>query len=302
MTTTREAGPSSDPMRPETSLSLKKAAIDRELGRLLPGRGSTVARAMRYAVLPGGKRFRPLLVMGSGACCGARPQVLLPFACAIELIHSYSLVHDDLPAMDNDDFRRGRPSCHKAFGEGAALLAGDGLLTLAFEVMAEARVPAGLLGAKIEAIAVVGRCAGVDGMIGGQWLDISLSAGPLSRRAMDNLSAKKTGSLIQGAAEAGAVLGRAGAAARRSLADYGRKLGLAFQVRDDILDAGAVAADVRLRRPDQITLHGLAGARARLGRLVGGAVHSIERFGEDAAELRYLALLLLDPRAGTENA
>ena len=300
MTTTkmREDGRSFDPMRPETSLSLKKAAIDRELGRLLPRRGPAVVRAMRYAVLPGGKRFRPLLVMASGACFGARQSVLLPFACALELIHSYSLVHDDLPAMDNDDFRRGRPSCHKAFGDGWALLAGDGLLTLAFEVMASARVPAAQRAAKDEAIVAVSRRAGVEGMIGGQWLDISLVPDKLTRRAMDVISFKKTGSLIQGAVEAGALLGRAGAAGRCALADYGRNLGLAFQVRDDIMDAGGGADGGRPRRPDHTALRGLAGARLRLARLVGEAVSSIDRFRERGAELRYLAISLLNTAAG----
>ncbi len=300
MTTTkmREDGRSFDPMRPETSLSLKKAAINRELGCLLPRRGSAVARAMRYAVLPGGKRFRPLLVMASGVCLGARQSVLLPFACALELIHSYSLVHDDLPAMDNDDFRRGRPSCHKAFGDGVALLAGDGLLTLAFEVMAGARVPAALRTAKDEAIVAVSRRAGVEGMIGGQWLDISVGPDKLTRRAVDIISFKKTGSLIQAAVDAGALLGGSGAADRRALADYGRNLGLAFQVRDDIMDAGGGAAGGRLRRPDHAALHGLAGARLRLARLVGEAVDSIDRFRERGLELRYLALLLLNTAAG----
>jgi len=298
----REAGRSSDPMRPDTSLALKKEAIDRELGRLLPRRGPAVARAMRYAVIPGGKRFRSLLVMASGACFGARRSVLLPFACALELIHSYSLVHDDLPAMDNDDFRRGRPSCHKAFGEGVALLAGDGLLTLAFESMAAARVPARLRAAKEAAMAAVGRCAGAEGMIGGQWLDISLDGRKLTRRAVDAISSKKTGSLIQGAVEAGALLGRAGAAGRRAVLDYGRTLGLAFQVRDDILDAGGGADNGRPVRPDHTTLDGLAGSRARLARLVAEAVRSIDGFKERGAELRHLALSLLDPGAGAEHA
>lgn len=296
---TREGGRSSDPMRPAVSLARKKAAVERELGRLLPHRGSKLIRAMRYAVLPGGKRFRPLLLMASGACFGAPSRLLLPFACALELIHSYSLVHDDLPVMDNDDFRRGRPSCHKAFGEGAALLAGDGLLTLAFETMAAARVPAGRLAAKNQAMAIIGRCAGASGMIGGQWLDISAEPEALSRRAMDIISAKKTGSLIKGAVEAGAVLGQAGAAGRRAIADFGRCLGLAFQVRDDILDAGHGLGG---GRPDHTSIHGLAGSRSRLVALVGEAVGFLDRFGERGAELRHLALWLLKPLDEGKNA
>jgi geranylgeranyl pyrophosphate synthase len=204
--------------------------------------------------------------------------------------------------MDNDDFRRGRPSCHKAFGEAAALLAGDGLLTLAFEAMAAARVPASLLHAKQEAMLVISRRAGAEGMIGGQWLDISLDPGKLGRRELDVINSKKTGSLIQGAVEAGALLGRAGAADSRSLADYGRNLGLAFQIRDDIMDAGGDVAGGRPPRPDHTALYGVAGSRARLARLVGEAVDSIGRFRERGAELRHLALLLLDTGAGAKNA
>ena len=289
-------------MRPEARLSLKNAAVECALGRLLPTGGTTIDRAMRYAVIPGGKRFRPLLLLAAGGCFGARLGLLLPFACALELIHCYSLVHDDLPAMDDDDLRRGRPSCHKAFGEAAAILAGDGLLTLAFETMAAARVPNSLLAAKQEAMRAVGGRAGVRGMIGGQWLDISLVPEKASRRALDVINSKKTGALILGAVEAGALLGRAGAADRQAMADYGKNIGLAFQVRDDILDSGGGAAGGRPARPDQTALYGLAGSRARLTRLVGEAVEAIDRFEERGAELRYLAGLLLDAGRRAQDA
>jgi len=240
----REAGRSSDPMRPETSLALKKAAIERELGRLLPRRGPAVARAMRFAVIPGGKRFRPLLVLASGACFGARRSVLLPFACALELIHSYSLVHDDLPAMDNDDFRRGRPSCHKAFGEGVALLAGDGLLTLAFESMAAARVPARLRAAKEAAMEAVGRRAGVEGMIGGQVVDLESEGKPINAQVLEYIHRSKTGALLTTCTRCGALAAGATAAQLHMLTDYGRKIGLAFQIVDDILDITVTARTV----------------------------------------------------------
>ncbi|OGD20697.1 MAG: hypothetical protein A2W03_02965 [Candidatus Aminicenantes bacterium RBG_16_63_16] len=151
-------------------------------------------------------------------------------------------------------------------------------------------------------MAAVGRCAGAEGMIGGQWLDISLDRRKLTRRAVDAISSKKTGSLIQGAVEAGALLGRAGAAGRRAVLDYGRTLGLAFQVRDDILDAGGGTDNGRPVRPDHTTLDGLAGSRARLARLVAEAVRSSDGFKERGAELRHLALSLLDPGAGAEHA
>jgi geranylgeranyl pyrophosphate synthase len=281
-------------MRAEVSLRLKKAGIERELARLLPRGRSGLRRAMRYAVLPGGKRFRPLLLMASGACFGARRGVLLPFACSVELIHCYSLVHDDLPAMDNDDFRRGRPSCHRAFGEDVAILAGDGLLTLAFGVMAGAPVPVGLLGAKQKAIQVLSRRAGVEGMIGGQWLDISLPPEKLTRRRLDEMILRKTGALILGAIEAGALLGRAGRTETQALLGFGEKLGLAFQVRDDIADSDRGGAAAGPARPDHTVLHGLDGSRVRLRRLVEEGVASIARFGERAAELRCLAHSLLE--------
>lgn len=298
-TMTRRRSLPSDPMRPEKSLSLKKALIDGELDRLLPPWDSGLRRAMRYAVFPGGKRFRALLVMASGACFGVRRSVLLPFACAVELIHCYSLVHDDLPAMDDDDFRRGKPSCHKAFGEDVAILAGDGLLTLAFGVMAAAPVPAGLIAAKQKAILALSRRAGAEGMVGGQWLDITLSTKRLTKSQMDEVISRKTGSLIQAAVEMGALLGRAGAAGGRAISDYGKKLGLAFQIRDDIADSDSGPATPR---PVHTALYGVSGSRGRLARLVEEVVASIAPFKERAAELRYLALSLVDAAGEAKNA
>jgi geranylgeranyl pyrophosphate synthase len=300
MTMGRKSLPS-NPMRAEESLRLKKAEIDRELGRLLPRGRSGLGPAMRHAVFPGGKRYRPLLLMASGACFAARRGALLPFACALELIHCYSLVHDDLPAMDNDDFRRGRPSCHRAFGEGAAILAGDGLLTLAFGVMAGAPVPGRLLAAKHKAIQALSRRAGVEGMIGGQWLDISLPLEKLTRRRLDEMILRKTGALILGAIEAGALLGRAGRGDTQAVLEFGEKLGLAFQVRDDIADSDRERAAARPARPDHTVLHGLEGSRIRLRRLVEEGVASIARFGERAAELRWLALSLVEGASEAKN-
>jgi len=177
------------------SLAGKKAAIDRELERLLAG-DNRLAEAMRYAVLSGGKRYRALLLLASGEGFGGARETLLPFACGIELIHNYSLVHDDLPCMDDDDVRRGRPSSHRKFGEGLALLAGDALQALAFEVMAGA--PAGPAGfpRKERAIVAIGRAAGYRGMIGGQWLDISFSPETATEDSLYELFLKKTGALI----------------------------------------------------------------------------------------------------------
>jgi geranylgeranyl pyrophosphate synthase len=221
-----------NPMGIEAKLAVRKCLIERELDRLLGHGHGVLVRAMRYAVFPGGKRFRPLLLLSSGACFGVSPSRLLPFACAIELIHSYSLVHDDLPSMDNDHLRRGKPTLHRAFGENLAILAGDGLLTLAFETMAGAPVPKGKMGQKQEAILMVSRSAGADGMVGGQVLDITWKPKGLSRAKIEDLIQKKTGALIQAAVEVGALLGDARPAERQAIRDFGRSVGLAFQVRD----------------------------------------------------------------------
>ncbi|MDH4271366.1 MAG: polyprenyl synthetase family protein, partial [Candidatus Aminicenantes bacterium] len=199
-------------MRIEARLAAKKRLIEEALECLLQRDDGLLFQAMRYAVFPGGKRFRPLLVLSSGACFAVSPSLLVQFACALELIHSYSLVHDDLPSMDNDDFRRGKPSLHRAFGENLAILAGDGLLTLAFEAMAGAPVPRDKIRLKQEAIRVVSRNAGVDGMVGGQALDITLKAKGLTRAKIEDLIQKKTGALILAAVEVGAILGNARAA------------------------------------------------------------------------------------------
>jgi geranylgeranyl pyrophosphate synthase len=294
MTTKRRRLPS-EAMRVEDSLAAKKRRIERELGRVLSRDDSSLFRVMRYAVLSGGKRFRPLLVLSSGACFDAAPRPLLTFACAIELIHNYSLVHDDLPSMDNDDFRRGKPTCHRAFGEDLAILAGDGLLTLAFELMAGAVVPARARRRKEEAIRTISRSAGVDGLIGGQVLDITLRPKSVTRAKIDELIRKKTGALIGAAVEVGAILGRARPGERRALLEYGKNVGLAFQVRDDILDHHREKRTGAPRRPDYVAFAGEDTAGRRLKTLVRQAIGSLAGLSSRADELRSLALTLLEP-------
>jgi geranylgeranyl diphosphate synthase type II len=276
-------------MRTEESLALKKTLVDRELRRLLSREDTLLYQAMRYAVLSGGKRFRPLLLLASGRCFGVRRQALLPFACALELIHNYSLIHDDLPSMDNDDFRRGKPACHRAYGEDVALLAGDGLLTLAFEITAAAPVSAELLSQKQEATMAFSRRAGVSGMIGGQVLDITLKPADLTEEIVQELILKKTGALIVAAVEVGALLGRARPQEKRSVMRYAKNVGLAFQIRDDIIDSRTKRRGGGPPRPDYVNFFGLDRARKKLEELVRDAVASLEGFSSRAAELRYLA-------------
>lgn len=288
-------------MHPELSLARKKDLIEKELSRVLSREDSDLYRAMRYAVLGGGKRFRPLLLFASGACFKVPSKILLPFACALELIHNYSLIHDDLPSMDDDDFRRGQPSCHKAFGEGIALLAGDGLLTLAFEIMAGAGMSEERLGQKGEAIQILSRAAGVSGMIGGQFLDITMRSTELTAKKLEELILKKTGALIVAAVEIGAVLGGAGMNKRKLLVDFGQNIGLAFQVRDDILDFRKRRKRTGPQRPDAATFLGVDRATKRLNELIRRAIGKLDEASLEAPELRWLALSLLTLKEGTAH-
>jgi len=269
-------------------LQAKKDAVDRELRHLLSSGGSTLHEAMRYAALSGGKRFRPLLLLCAGEAFGARTEDLLPFGCALELIHNYSLVHDDLPSMDNDDFRRGRPSCHKAYGESVALLAGDGLLSLAFEMMAEAPAPGGRFERKDSAVREISRASGIRGMILGQWMDICLPEADMTAAVFEDLVQKKTGALITAAVKAGAVLGGATDRVVETLGEYGRHVGQAFQIRDDILDAGAEAAK-NGPRPNFVSLYGRENCVRNLQGHIEEAAAALGRVPVAIPELECLA-------------
>ncbi|MEN6310493.1 MAG: polyprenyl synthetase family protein [Acidobacteriota bacterium] len=277
------------PSKDRNALGGMRAAVDAELERLLPAGRSRLFEAMRYAVLGGGKRFRPLVLLAVGEAFGAERSLLLPYACAVELIHNYSLVHDDLPAMDNDDVRRGKPSCHKAFGEGPALLAGDGLLSLAFEVLAGAPYPRRRPGAKNAALREIATAAGVRGMIEGQWLDIT--PGPETKTAdgfLDMIS-KKTGALIRASAMSGALLAGAPAKGAAAALDYGTALGLAFQLRDDLADAGRSGSPSGI---DAVSVFGRENARACLESCLTEARAALEEGEIASAELSLLAASL----------
>jgi geranylgeranyl diphosphate synthase type II len=196
-----------------------------------PGCPARLAEAMRYAVLGGGKRIRPLLVLATLRTLGHREEIGLPAAAALEIVHAYSLIHDDLPAMDNDDVRRGKPSCHRAFGEALAILAGDALLTLAFEVLATA-LPKQHAGAAIQIIA---HAAGPAGMVGGQADDVDERAHAASVDQVESIHRRKTGALIVAAIHIGGLLGRARTMQLQALLSFGQNLGLAFQIADDVL-------------------------------------------------------------------
>ncbi len=197
-----------------------------------------LSEAMRYSLLAGGKRLRPVLCLAVARACAPEraeelTRAILPFAAGLEMIHTYSLIHDDLPAMDDDDLRRGKPTCHKAFDEATAILAGDALLTNAFSHMAKAEVPAQPL---LEAVRLTAEAAGAAGMVGGQVLDLAGEGQKLSLEELRVLNAKKTGALLFNACECGAVLAGAAPAMREAARSYGAELGIAFQITDDILD------------------------------------------------------------------
>jgi geranylgeranyl diphosphate synthase type II len=283
--------------------------IDEALGKTLPRLKETPSalhEAMRYSVFAGGKRLRPLLCMMSAEIFGAeREEVILP-ACSLELVHTYSLIHDDLPAMDDDDYRRGKLSCHKAFGEALGILAGDALLTLAFGFVAQYAAD----GTGAECARILARAAGHAGMVGGQVLDLEAEgrtaagsvtpaeegeATPLER--VEAVHQRKTGALLTAAVEMGGVLGGADADARAVLRGYGGKIGLAFQVKDDILDiestdeamgktVGKDEASGKLTYPSVL---GLEESKALLRETVMDAKKILAPFGEKALMLRLLA-------------
>jgi farnesyl diphosphate synthase len=281
-------------------LGLAAQLVEARLAQLLDGAAAgapdRLVAAMRYGTLGGGKRFRPLLVMEAAGLFGVDAGAALDTAAAVECVHCYSLIHDDLPAMDNDDLRRGRPTVHKAYDEWTAILAGDALLTLAFEILSAGSAhPDAEVRAQL--VAGLARASGPAGMAGGQCLDLEAERLGSRPAAADvqRLQSMKTGALLRYSCEAGAILGRAGASQRRALADYGASIGLAFQIADDLLDVeGDAEAMGKAVRKDtaKATLHAatdVATAKAQLAQLEAEAIASLAAFGAAADVLREAA-------------
>jgi farnesyl diphosphate synthase len=275
------------------------AEVEAALQDLLPpveGAEARLIEAMRYASLNGGKRLRAFLAMQTAALFGVDRRCAARVGAAIEMVHAYSLVHDDLPAMDDDDLRRGKPSCHRAFDEATAILAGDALQTRAFEVLAEPDTHSNPE-ARCELVAALALAAGARGMVGGQMIDMVSEGQALNAEQITRLHALKTGRLIQVSAEAGAILGRAPAAQRHLLAAYGRDLGAAFQIADDLLDAtgtteetGKTAGkDEAAGKATLVSVLGVERARAQAEALADQAARHLESFGAKAGLLRDLA-------------
>jgi farnesyl diphosphate synthase len=260
--------------------------------------------SMRYAALGGGKRLRPFLVMQSAVLFGVSQKSALRAAAAIELVHCYSLVHDDLPAMDDDDLRRGKPTVHKAFDEATAILAGDALLTLAFQVLGE-RATHSNPEVRSELVVALARAAGAHGMVGGQMIDLAAADRDMDIGEITRLQRLKTGALIAFACEAGAILGRAPETAHEALRGYAHDLGLAFQIADDLLDVEgsaaetgkAVGKDAAQGKATFVSILGPERARAQARMLAEQAVRHLAIFDENADFLRNVALFVVERRS-----
>ena len=290
----------------EVYLQERVKLVETALDHYLPSAATLPANlhdAMRYSVFAGGKRLRPVLMMAACEAVGGTPRQVLPAACAIEMIHSYSLIHDDLPAMDDDDFRRGKPTNHKVYGEASAILAGDALLTEAFILLSNPEVWTDMPAERrCEVINLFARSAGSRGMVGGQMVDMESEGQTVDLPTLEYIHTRKTGALMLAAIESGAILGGANRQQRRSLCRYGEAVGLAFQIADDILDIVAdqqqlgkdVGSDLQRGKATYPALLGLDGARERARELRELAFASLDAFGEPAQPLRAIAGYIVD--------
>ena len=288
----------------EAYLSRRAAEVNQWLESLVPSEMTppqNLHRAMRYSLLGGGKRLRPVLVLMAGEALGAATDDLMPAACAMEMIHTYSLIHDDLPAMDNDDLRRGRPTCHKAFGDAMAILAGDALLTLAFEVLAS-DAPAGDVDRQIRVVKEVAAAAGtVNALIGGQVADIENEGRQVTDDTLEYIHRSKTGAMIRASVTIGGIIAGGDRNQIETLRCYGEKIGLAFQVADDILDVTSTSEqlgktpgkDMAARKATYPALHGIAQSEARARQLVDEAIATISALGPAAHKLKEMASFII---------
>ncbi len=262
-----------------------------------------IVEAMKYSLMAGGKRIRPVLCIAAAEAVGGKPQAVLPAACALEMVHTYSLIHDDLPAMDNDDLRRGKPTCHVAFDEATAILAGDALLTLAFEVLSSVQISGEnqALG-WLKVIHIISTAAGYRGMIQGQMLDMAAEGQHLTVDELKSMHALKTGALIEASLLCGAVLADARKCQMEVLGTYARNIGLAFQVTDDILNVEgnpkvmgkAVGTDELREKNTYPALLGIKTSRQYANNLVDEALQVLEIFDKEADPLRALAMYIIE--------
>ena len=285
-------------------LTRRAAEVNQWLDALVPSESvapERLHRAMRYSLMAGGKRLRPILVLASGEAFGASTDDLMPAACAVEMIHTYSLIHDDLPAMDDDDLRRGMPTCHKAFDEATAILAGDALLTQAFRVLS-ADAPCRSPERQIRVIREIATAAGtVDGMIGGQMADIENEGKPIDEATLEYIHRSKTGALITAPVVVGGIIAGANEPELDKLRAYGQRIGLAFQIADDILDVTSTSEqlgktagkDLTAHKATYPALHGIEKSEARMEQLVAEAIEIVAGIGVNSGILEELARFIV---------
>ena len=276
----------------------EKAIIDAALDRLLPGDGDcprSLARAMRYSTMAGGKRLRPILCLAACRAVGGEETDALDTACALEMIHTYSLIHDDLPAMDDDDLRRGHPTLHRVFPEGTAILAGDGLLTLAFEVVAGDKALNDLRARLV--MLELARGAGYSGMVGGQQADLDGEGHDISPEALEYIHTHKTGALLTASVICGAIAGDGSQEEIELLRRYGQGIGLAFQIKDDLLDiegeseklGKTTGQDAKSGKSTYPSIWGLKASRKKLDQAIASSLAALKAWGEEADPLRQIA-------------
>jgi geranylgeranyl diphosphate synthase type II len=281
--------------------------VDECLNRLLPPEDqepSTIHKAMRYSIFAGGKRVRPILVLASGESLSGDRAILLHLGAAIEMMHTYSLIHDDLPALDNDDLRRGVPTCHKVFGDAMAILAGDSLLTRCFQLLSE--LPKITDPVKIRIIHEVAMATGtIRGMIAGQVVDLESEGKPVDSKLLEYIHESKTGALLTACVRCGALAAGAGVPELNALTEFGGKIGLVFQIVDDILDVtsssevlGKTAGkDEKVKKATYPALYGIEASRRKARELVESALQDIREFGREADVLRSLARFVVSRSA-----
>ncbi len=289
----------------KTYLKLRKTWVNEALTGIFSARKAPepLFEAMRYSLMAGGKRIRPILMMAAYEIFRENGRDILPFACAMEMVHTYSLIHDDLPAMDDDDLRRGMPTCHKVYGDAMAILAGDGLLTEAFHLISDdARAGGWPADARLAALRELAAGAGVDGMVGGQAMDILSEHKEVGIETVRFIHARKTAALIRAAVRMGALLGNAPDNDLTALTRYGEAIGTAFQIVDDVLDVEgdtellgkAAGADDKLEKATYPHVAGLAESKREAARLIKQAKEVLGPFGEKAEPLKGIAELILE--------
>jgi geranylgeranyl diphosphate synthase type II len=284
-------------------LAEAKEEVDRYLDRLMPAETQpppAIHKAMRYSVFAGGKRLRPILVLAAGESLGGSRNTLLYLGCSIEMLHTYSLIHDDLPALDNDDLRRGHPTCHKAFGEATAILAGDALMTRCYQLLTD--IPQVSDAARLAIIREIAYATGtIEGMIGGQVVDLESEGKKIDPEVLEYIHRSKTGALLTSCMRCGALAAGANPSQMHILTEYGCKIGLAFQIVDDILDITAssenlgktAGKDQKAEKATYPALYGLDASRQKARELVSSAIGAISPLGDTAEILREIANFIL---------